>query len=410
MQAAPATGPRPVATWLLAIAQALNLTCAVMMVTVGALAASELAPSETWVTLPYGAQFASVMLLTYPASMWMRRVGRRPVFMVAAFALMLAGATGFLALEQASFAMLTVAHLLVGAYVACANFYRFAAVDGLPAAARPSAMSLVIAGGVLAAWLGPVLAASLSGLQGFETYSPVYAGLAALGMANLLVLAFWRAAGGPEIRGPSASQAAPPPADTPDLSARPGIIGLAIFSAAGGYFVMNLLMVQSSLVMKSLCSLPQASAAIQAHVLAMFAPSLLTGWLIERLGLCKVLVLGFLLLLAASVCGLTVATYETIYAGLVLLGLGWNLTYVGGGALLSQRVGHAQRHRWQGVNDTVIAACATAGAGLPALLLSTWGWQGTHRVVLPFALGGAFLTVLLLNPPGRHANKAPSPP
>lgn len=180
-----------VSTWLLAFGQAIHLTCAVMMVTVAALAASKLAPSEALVTLPYGAQFASVMALSYPVSMLMRRFGRRRVFIGATFALMAAGVVGFIALEQGSFTLLTAAHILVGAYAACANFYRFAAVDDLPATAKSTAMSLVISGGVFAAVAGPVLASTFSDVSGFKAYAAVYACLIALGLANWIVVASW---------------------------------------------------------------------------------------------------------------------------------------------------------------------------------------------------------------------------
>ena len=74
-------------------------------------------------------------------------------------------------------------------------------------------------------------------------------------------------------------------------------------------------------------------------------------------------------------------------AALIFLGLGWNFTYVGGGALLSQSVGETHKHRWQGINDTVIAACATAGAFLPAPMLAVLDWRGSNLAVL--VLSGA---------------------
>ena len=406
-------GRLPAASWLLALAQAINLTCAVLLVTVAALAGSTLADQPTVATLPYGAQFAAVMALTYPASMAMRRWGRRPVFLGGSWILVLSGLAGFAALERGSFAGLVIAHGLAGAYFACANFYRFAAVDPLPPALRPTAMSLVVAGGVLAALVAPPLASGLREAHGQAPYAPVYGMLAVLGLLNLLVLRAWPEAPAttpvapPDPAGTSTQAASsmsrpptPPAGSVPAVRATdwrtPALVAMG--SAAGGYAVMNLLMVQSSLVMKDLCSFTESAQAIQAHVLAMFAPAFLTGHLITRWGTRPVLVMGFMLLAAASLCGVFPLAYGHVFAGLVLLGLGWNFTYVGGGALLAERVSGAQRHRWQGLHDTAIAACATIGALLPAAALQWLGWRGSNAVALVLCGLGIVICLSALAP------------
>lgn len=388
--------PLPASTWLLTLAQAVNLTCAVISVTAAALVGSQLAPAPAWGTVPYGAQFASMTLFTYPASMLMRRLGRKPVFALAALGLVACGAVGFMAVEGASFRLLVLAHVLLGMYVACANFYRFAAVDHVPALLRPRAMSLVVAGGMVAAFAGPVIATTLREVSGFNRFSLVYGVMAVLGLLNLLLIGMWR----PERM----ADAAPSMAPSPDLHA-PVATGawLAIFSSAGGYLVMNLLMVEASLVMRDLCTFAQSSFAIQAHVLAMFAPSFFTGRLLARIGARHVLVLGFALLGASAFCAFLDLRYLHVLAGLVLLGLGWNLAYVGGGALLAQSVPLHARHRWQGLHDTVVAACATVGAFLPAALLAFAGWRASNLFVLAFcALGVGLCGLCLRSQGGRH--------
>jgi MFS family permease len=392
----PAVG-LPATTYLLSLAQAVNLTCAVIAVTVAAVVGAQLAATPALGTVPYGAQFASVMLCTYPASMLMRRWGRRRVFSGAALVLVAAGAIGFLAIEQASFTGLVITHVLLGVYIACANFYRFAAVDPLPAPLKARAMSLVVAGGVLAALLGPFIASALRSVSGFALFAWCYGVFMVLGLATLAIMACWRP---PVVAAESAS--------VPAAMAHEGrertparLVRLAIFCAAGAYFVMNLLMVQASLVLKDICSFAQASQAIQVHVLAMFAPSFFTGSLIARWGLQRVLVLGCALLCVALGCGLVPLRYESAWAALFFLGLGWNLAYVGGGTLLAQSVSEGSRHRWQGINDTVIAASATLGAFLPAPMLAVLGWRATHLMVLPLCAGGMFLCWRLLAAPQR---------
>lgn len=376
----------PWQTYVLTLAQALNLTVSVISVTIAAVVGSKLAATAAMGTIPYGIQFAAVMLLTYPASMLMRRYGRRPIFCAGAVFLIIAGVVGYVAVSKESFSLLIVAHGLLGIYIACANFYRFAAVDNLASGIKAHAMSLVVAGGVLAAIIGPAVASSLRNVTGFVDFSLCYAAFSALGLLTLLLLVIWEPVQTlplPEVSVNSSRVV--------KLTSWNIAIFAAIFSSAGGYFIMNLLMVQASLVMKDICSFDASSRAIQVHVLAMFAPSFFTGLLISFIGLRQVLILGFILLIGAAGFGMMDISYDAVFFGLILVGLGWNLVYVGGGTLLAQNVGDQERHRWQGINDTLIAGCATLGAFLPAPLLANWGWDGTNMMILPLCLVGIFL-------------------
>ncbi len=394
-------------TALLALGQALNLTVAVMMVTVAALAGGQLAPDAAWATVPYGVQFATVLACTYPVSALMRKWGRRPVFLGSAMLLMLAGCAGMLALQERAFAGLVLAHALVGAYVACANFFRFAAVDGLQEPARAQALSWVVAGGVLAALAGPLMANTLWQVPGFTEFAWVYGGLMGLGLAQLILMMVWQPSGR-SLEAATTVQAAlvvagPGPTISDD-SRRDGLrLALAITTAAGGYLVMNLLMVQTSLVLQDLCSFEMSARAIQFHVLAMFAPSFVTGWLIGRWGLKVVISAGLLLLALAAAFGVLLSpSYDAALGGLFFLGLGWNLSYVGGSALLAQAAPERERHRWQGIHETVTAAAATAGAFLPAPLLAHAGWSGTNGLALGLCIAGLLACQRILLPTGRY--------
>lgn len=381
----------PRSTYLLTLAQGLNLTCAVISVTIAALVGSHLATTPAMGTVPYGAQFASVMLCTYPASMLMRRHGRRMIFSLGAVALIIAGIVGYLAVERRSFVLLVWSHVVLGIYIACANFYRFAAVDNLEPAAKPRAISLVVSGGVLAAVVGPSIANLLKTVPGFADFSLCYAVFCLLGIATLVLMTVWR----PQNAGlaPQSLVYASVRRTRPRINMS---ILVAIFCSAGGYFLMNLLMVQASLVMKDICSFSATSFAINAHVLSMFAPSFFTGSIIARIGLQRTLISGFLLISAAIALGTLDVRYELVFGALILLGLGWNLTYVGGGVLLAQSVDERDRHLWQGINDTTIAACATLGAFLPAPMLIGLGWNWSNIALAPICFLGIVLCLQLL--------------
>jgi len=165
----------PARTWLYFIAQSVNLTTAVMAVTIAALVGAVVAPRPWMATLPYGGQFLVVMLATLPVARLMRRHGRKRIFLAATLPLALAGITGYLAVQDRSFALLIVSHALLGLYIAVANFSRFAATDGLSTSLKPRAMSLVIAGGVVAAFTGPSLVNSLREWAGIQDFALCYA-------------------------------------------------------------------------------------------------------------------------------------------------------------------------------------------------------------------------------------------
>ncbi|MFK2900010.1 MFS transporter [Dyella jejuensis] len=372
----------PSSTYVLSLCQALNLTAAVVSVTIAALAGEKMAPGPAWATLPYGVQFAAVALLTYPASVFMRRFGRKPGFLCGAMTLIVAGCVGFFAVQQSSFVGLVLAHGLLGVYVSFANFYRFAAVDQLPAPLRPRGVSLVVAGGVLAAFIGPWISLGLGNVDGYAPYSLCYASFAGIGISTIALVGVWRQGRGIEATPVHMEAARKAPVTAAILA--------AIFTSASAYMVMNLLMVQASLVMDSMgVGFHASTLAIQAHVIAMFLPSLVTGLIIGKFGFRLTLCAGFLLLIATTLLALFGSGgFEAMLIGLILLGIGWNLSYIGGGALLAKYLTEENRHSMQGINDSVIAICATAGAFSPALLQTLIGWKNTNLLCLLLCIIG----------------------
>jgi MFS family permease len=331
----------PRSTYILSACQALNLTAAVISVTIAPLVGAKLAPGAAWATVPYGFQFAAVMLATYPAAVLMRRFGRKPCFLAAALLLIAAGCLGYDAVRRSAFFELIAAHGLLGAYVSFANYYRFAAVDRVSESLRPKAMSIVVAGGIVAAITGPLISIGLKDVGDYVPFSLCYAAFVLLGVLTVGFLCAWAPA---DVARSDADRKTYVP-----LVSRGPVIA-AVFASAAGYFVMNLLMIQASLVMESMCvSFNATSVAVQAHVVAMFAPSLVTGKAIARIGHRNTLLCGFALLAAAAMCGAFAVGYAGMFAAMLLLGVGWNFSYVGGGALLAQHLSEGNRHRLQGL-------------------------------------------------------------
>lgn len=115
----------------------------------------------------------------------------------------------------------------------------------------------------------------------------------------------------------------------------------------------------------------------------MFAPSFFTGAIIQKLGTKATICLGLIMLIGCAAVNMGSSSYGVMTFSLIILGLGWNLTYVGGGALLAQTLQNSpEAMNMQGKNDLAIAIFATIGAFSPALLLSTVGWGGTNAICM----------------------------
>ncbi len=364
-----------------------------MSVTMAAIVGAALAPDAAWSTVPYGFQFLCLMLATYPVSRLMSRIGRKKAFMLGAIPLALSGVSGFLAVEHQHFPTLVLSHSALGVYIAFANFNRFAATDNLSQALKPKALSLVVAGGVIAAVVGPTLTEWLRDVGGYPLFSLCYAAFVGLALLSLLIALCL-----PNDAGmASAVNSAAKPASVRAEPAGPSVV-VAMAVAALGYGIMNLLMIQASMHMKHMHEdFTDVRLAIQWHVIAMFAPSFFTGAIIQRLGIKTTICAGLALLIGCSAMNIWSHSYAMMTLALIALGLGWNLTYVGGGALLAQSLQNSPAAmQMQGKNDLAIAIFATLGAFSPSLLLSSVGWDGTNAICMVLCLGLLVATAGLL--------------
>ncbi len=367
--------------YFLLIGQSINLTTAVLSVTVAALVGLTLAPTVSYATIPYGLQFLAILLSTVVFSKLMAQFGRYRIFNTGIGFLFLSGVIGFLSLIENNFLYLCISHFLLGLFISTANFYRFAATDTISSELVPKATSMVISGGVFAAIVAPLLAINLAKASDLPDYSLIYLALSALAIVLFIIIYFWNQSNARQNK--SSRKAKIVTANA--IAFKKYIIVIAILGGALGYYIMNLMMIASSLYLKQSHSFDYASYAIQMHVLAMFLPSFFVAKLIKLINSVNTIIFGFVLISIS--CLLPVIFNDTIFINmaLIILGVGWNFTYSGGSTLLSNIQG-AQRLRFQGINETVIAFFATLGAFLPAPILSYFGWINTNLVFFIFSI------------------------
>lgn len=368
---------------VLAICQALAMSSMSLLITISAIVGSTLAPAPSQATLPLALQFLGMVCSTLPASMAMRRWGRRAGFTLGAGIGALGGAISMAAVFAADFWLLCFGSVLIGSAAAHAQYYRFAAADTASEAFRSRAISLVLAGGVAAAFIGPELAKQTRTLFEPVLFAGGYFAIIVLMLLSILLLRLIRIP--VATYKPGATSGRP----LPEIMRQPVFI-VAALGAMVGYGTMNLVMVSTPLAMLA-CAHPFESAAfvIQVHVLGMYVPSFFTGHLIHRFGLRPVMGTGALLLLgcvAVNVSGIAVANFAI---GLILLGLGWNLLFVGGTTMLTQSYRPEEKAKVQAINDFLVFGTVAATAFLSGAVYDIYGWN-----VLNFLLVAPVLLVI----------------
>ncbi|ENX39619.1 MFS transporter [Acinetobacter courvalinii] len=361
--------------YYLLVAQAFNLIAAVLSVTVSAIVGLKLAPTQALATIPYGLQFLAMLLTTFIFSFLMKKLGRHIVFQFGCICLFFAGILGYLALQREQFDLLCLSHFSLGLFISTANFYRFAASDRLAPDLIPKATAMVISGGVVAAVIAPMLAIQFQQLQGLPDFTAIYCIFSMLALLLSPILYLWN-------RKFKLQQAQQVVTDLIPRAKLPvNLIAAAMISGAFAYYVMNVMMIMSSLQLKQHHSFHYASISIQLHVLAMFIPSFFVSKLVQRWGINRTIYTGFILLMLSSL--IPILGQKGIYmnVALIVLGVGWNFAYSGASTLLAG-LNEQQKHRVQGLNETMIALCATLGAFLPAPILTQLGWMNANLLAL----------------------------
>jgi len=365
---------------LLAVSQCLYLIAAITVMTLSGVVGQQLAASPALATLPAALMMVGTVVFTLPMSLLMRRIGRKRGFLLG---ILLGGMLGSLlaalGVLQASFFVFCAGNLLLGLYQASAMYYRFAAAEAASDHLRSRAISLVLAGGVFAAFLGPWNASHGQSLPGVAVPEAApYVLLTILSLLAALLMAL--------LRLPSAATGGmvQPQRDLLEIAAQPRF-RLAVTLAAVAYAMMMLVMTATPIAMRNVgFAMPEAAMVMQWHVLGMFLPSFFTGFLIARFGLWHMLMAGVMLLFAAAAMALSGQQFLHFLVALVLLGVGWNFLFVGASNLLTLVHTDAERGKVQGVNDLVVFALVAFASVSAGALLYRFDWQGLNMAVLPF--------------------------
>lgn len=364
---------------ILVFCQLISASASIVMVMLGGIIGSTLTANKALATLPLSMMVVAIAATTIPATILMRKIGRRKGFALSSISAALAVLFAIYALAQASFWMFIVATMMFGINMAFTQQYRYAAAESVAPKYVPRAVSFVLIGSIGGAFLGPELA-----IRGqFWIASIPFAGtmiaLCVLFCIQALLLLSMRAAQDHEEDDELAAQR--PLAEI----ARQPLFIVAVLGGAVGFGLMTLVMTATPLSMNinDGYSLQQTADVIRAHVLGMYVPSLFVGFLIERVGVSRVMVVGAIGLLGTSIVGLQGHTFLHYWWALVLLGIGWNFLYVGGTTLLTYTYSTAEKFRAQATNEFLVFGMSAIASLLAGTVLHYFGWATLMLIPIP---------------------------
>ncbi len=371
---------------VLAVAQALAGGNNTVIVATGGIAGLLLAPDPVLATLPISFMVLGMWFGTLPVGMLAKAYGRRFALQTGSFLGIGSGLISCAAMLMGSFTLLLFGTLCGGLYAAAHQSYRFAAADTASAHFRAKAVSWVLTGGIFAAVIGPQLVILTKDAWPAYLFAGTYLAQSACAALAAVVLMYLK------IPRPAVARTFADGEALGKIVVRPRFI-VAVACGLASFATMNLMMTSAPLAMV-MCehSVGEAALGIQWHVIAMYAPSFFTGALMLRLGLRTVMATGLTLIAAAAAVGYAGVALWNFWLALVLLGVGWNFSFIGATTLIAECYGPRERNKVQAVNDFLIFGSMALASFSSGALLSRYGWTTVTEVVFPMI----FVAVLLL--------------
>lgn len=373
----------PKNVWLLFLAQPLAMCSSSMVVFAGGLLASKIAPSQDLATLPLTSMILGTAAAVIPASLAMKRFGRRIGTILGLLLAVVGALLAMMAAIYSLFSVLIIGTVLMGASLAFVAQMRFAAIESVDDAENaPKAISVLMVGGIFAAILGPEVAVNakfwLSSPYGF---AGSFLGLAGLLMVAIIAIAMLDPIGVAETQEQDSSRS------LGEIVKQPIFI-IAVAAGAIGYSVMSYVMTATPLSMHEVegHGLHDTKWVVQSHIVAMYLPSLFSAFLIRYIGIAKLMILGCLMYVGVILVALAGKHVMHYWWALVLLGVGWNFLFTSGTLLLPESYQSNERFKVQAVNDFSIFFVQAMGSLFAGIILFSQGWNMLISVIIPIIL------------------------
>ncbi|MEZ5759260.1 MAG: MFS transporter [Emcibacteraceae bacterium] len=367
--------------FLLSMAQFILLSSVITVITYSSLLGKMMTGDTALATIPSATAFLATASFAFPASLFMKRFGRKTGFYTGAFFGGLGGLCAVISIYTNNYYLLCFATFLHGIYQSFANYYRFAAMEVAPSHYHKQAVSYVILGGVLAGLCAPTLARTFESLY-FEPvqYAGTYCLVIALSLvAHALIYLIKLPPRKPRPEGfvPVANP------KVMDVLKRPAFI-CASLCAACAYLSMSFIMTATPLEVVVVCGyqISDAAGVIQFHSMSMFAPAIITGTLIARFGSIRIILVGMVAILISTLVAKAGVELYNFYSALILIGVGWNFMFTAGTTLLEHAYDENEKAYVQGLNDLVVFTLAGLATLTSGFMLDKIGWQNMNNIVI----------------------------
>lgn len=374
----------PITIWGLSLAQALLVTGNILLVSISSLIGQQLTDEPLLMTAPVAAQFIGLILSTMPAAHLMQKFGRKKGFVVGNVIGVCGALVAMQGLLMHSLAIFALGTFLTGMAIGTSQQYRFAALDECASPEMHSrAISLVMIGGVLAAFLGPNLAVWSRVWYAENPFVGAFFGLFAIYViALILIIILPLKKHEHKVQQQSDQQ----PRSYSELLKQPVLLA-ALISGAIGYGLMVFLMTATPISMqKDGFEFSEIATVIQWHVLGMFVPSFFTGHLIRWAGARSIILLGCVLLISSALVGLLGISFVFYFVALMFLGIGWNFTFIGATSLLTLTYQPSEKGKVQGLNEFIVFSASAVGSFMAGPLIGMLGWSWSNLLSIPLSL------------------------
>ena len=381
---APPSGPGAAMrnVWVLCAAQALAGCGTIMLVAFGGIVGTRIAPSPALATLPLSLSVLGVASMSLPAALLMQRFGRKTGFVGSAAVAVCGALLCAYSVASSNFWSLCAAAFMLGGNMAFVQQYRFAATEYVSPEHAGRAVATVMLGTLAAAFAGPLLGELARDFGGYVEFTGSFLVLALLCAAAAAVLTLLEPA---PLRTVATSGSSRPLAQ---IAAQTDF-RIAVLSGLVAYAVMSFIMTATPISMHvhDGFSSGQTSAVISAHLIGMYLPSLATPLLVRWLRIRGMMLLGLAAMaLCVGIAAFVGHAFVHYFAGLVLLGLGWNLLFVAGTTLLTTTYSSAERFRAQGFNDLTVFGSQAIASLFAGSAIEALGWTAVNVVTLPLLL------------------------
>ena len=366
---------------VLTLSQIFSFTAAPVTVFLSGIIGSQISPLKSLSTLPMSISVVGIAIGAIFASKLMSITGRKVGFIVASIGNTLVSILAAYSIFIQSFSIYCVANFFLGMGMAFTHQYRFAAAESVSKDKVPRAISIILLGGIVSAFIGPSVANFSKDLFSNHMYIGSYLSLAALTFLPTIFFLFYKNTSKIELSFKYSGRS------YLELVSQPRFLQ-AVISSAFGYAIMTFLMTGTPLSMHVIegISLNKTSIVIQIHVACMFLPSLIAGNLVKKIGHSKMMYVGVGLYCITVIISLFDQSFFNYMLALIFLGFGWNFLFISGTSLLVLTYNEEEKYRAQGFNDFVVYSVHALGSLSAGILIVLTNWKIMNLICIPLII------------------------